>query len=155
MLPRIKTILSNQPYSLFVLAALILLAISLFVRERIIDIHAHDTMYVITLAYILWAITILFLLIWTIYKLAAKILLSNYLTWFHVIVTLAFFFFLIIISLVPATPPVQELNRDNRRQEIQREQIIYGSILVLFIVAQICFLVNLVGGLLRGRNQRL
>jgi heme/copper-type cytochrome/quinol oxidase subunit 1 len=154
MTPPTRTKLLRQPYFLFVLIAPILLLISFFVKEKIIDIHFHDTMYVISLAHIFWAIAILLFLGWGIYKLVVKVLWSKYLTWFHVVTTLFFFIFLIIISFLSAKPPSQALNWKIRNQEIQGEKIIYGSILILFIVAQICFLVNLVGGLFRRLNQR-
>jgi hypothetical protein len=151
---RIKKILLNQPYGLFAVIALIIFLLAFFVKERTIDIHTHDTMFVFSLAHIFWAITILLFLGWGIYKLVVKVLWSKYLTWFHVVTTLFFFIFLIIISLLPTKPPSQALSWKIRNQEIQLEKIIYGSILILFIVAQICFLVNLVGGLFRRQIRR-
>jgi hypothetical protein len=148
MNPRIKTILTSQPYVLFIIVALILFIISFFVKEIIVDIHSHDTMYVLSLTHILWMIIILLLLGWLIYKIAARVLWSKYLTWFHVMATLGFFVLFVIACWWQPEPPGQELNYKIIRQQLQRERIIISSILIIFIVAQICFLVNIVGGLL-------
>jgi hypothetical protein len=144
MTSRTKNIIVNQPYILFLLTAAVLLLVSFFARERTVDIHLHDTMYVISLAYIHWIVTIALFLVWAIYKLADQYLLSNSLTWAHSIITIGVVIFFVIITLLPDKPIIQENNL---------KEIIFGSILILFIVAQFCFLLNLIGGLLRGKRR--
>ena len=152
MLPRLKQTILRHPYLLFVLMAPIFLLISVFTRNRIVDIHTHDTMYVVSVAYIIWFLIILLSIGWTLYHLLEKVLLSKHLTWFHVISTIAFFIFCIVIALRSDGTPPTGYNWRITHDQMQTEQIIDTIAVLLFIAGQICLLVNLVGGLIKGRN---
>lgn len=59
--------LKNNPYVLFLLAAFLLLVLSFFTGGVVIDMHVHDTMFVIAQADFLRALAILLAFIWLIY----------------------------------------------------------------------------------------
>jgi len=58
-----------------------------FNKSNLIDIHLHDTYFVIAHTHIFWLLAIVAFVVWTIYLLTNKILYSNALTWTHVIIT--------------------------------------------------------------------
>ena len=142
----------NQAYFLFILIVTILILISIFLRERLIDIHIHDTKFVISLMPVLWIISVTLILGWAIYRLTNKFLLTKYLTWFHVIATLLVFIFFIGVCLWQNTSPTQEVSWKSLEEELQREQKIFLTISIVFILAQTAFIINLVGGFLRRLN---
>jgi heme/copper-type cytochrome/quinol oxidase subunit 1 len=152
MTARLKTTLLNQPYFVFIIIASILLPISFFLKERTADIHVHDTLFVIPLMHILWIIIIALFLAWAIYRFTDKVLLTKYLTWFHVIATLVALIFFISACLGQNISPRQELSWKSLEKELQREQKIYLTISIVFVLAQIAFIINFVGGILRRRN---
>jgi high-affinity Fe2+/Pb2+ permease len=119
---RIKKTLLNQPYVVFIIIASILLPISFFLKERTTDIHVHDSLFVLPLMYVLWVIIIALFLAWTIYRFTNKVLLTKYLTWFHVIATLVALIFFISACLEQNTSPRQELSWKSMEEELQREQ---------------------------------
>jgi hypothetical protein len=102
--------------------------------------------------YVLWVIIIALFLAWTIYRFTNKVFLTKYLTWFHVIATLVALIFFISACLEQNTSPRQELSWKSMEEELQREQNKYLTISIVFILAQIAFIINLVGGILRRRN---
>ena len=79
----------SRPYNLIFLVALanVLLSIIPLNQKNTIDIHVHDTYFVIAHFHILWLLAIIALIVWAIYILTKRILLSKVLIWTHVIVT--------------------------------------------------------------------
>ena len=82
--------IKTRPYNLLVWTALIFSFIGLLIakKENIIDIHLHDTYFVIAENHVFYIMTFLSLLVWTLYFLTKRILYSNVLTWTHVIITI-------------------------------------------------------------------
>jgi cytochrome c oxidase subunit 1 len=56
--------------------------------SQTIDIHLHDTYYIIALSHVLWAFAFLLMVLWILYRLTHKILYSRKLTWTHIVVSL-------------------------------------------------------------------
>ena len=137
-----KSVFTNRPYNLFLLAAVLLVVSSFLMLEQTLDIHLHNTYYVFPTAYLIWAIALILLLAWTIYKLINQFLLTKYLTWFHVVATLIVLLVLLFSNLW-YSPPVPT----NSTQPLYFTEVLK----ILFIAGQIGFLINFVGGLFRRR----
>ena len=153
MTSNVKMKFLNPPYNLFLLTALILFIISFFMWGQSLDLHLHDTYFVISTIYFIWAFALIFLVVWTIYKLTNKILLTKYLTWLHVVTTL-----IVLILLMTAglwfdklLPPIKRevVSYQTFLDDQQRELKVILPIAIIFIVGQVSWGINLIGGLIK------
>jgi heme/copper-type cytochrome/quinol oxidase subunit 1 len=86
--------LKELPYSLLLLTALLLFAVGFFVTNTI-DIHLHDTYFVLPFRLLIWSMAIIFVLLWVLYLVTKKALLSKTLSWIHILLTILSCLFLI------------------------------------------------------------
>ncbi len=151
----LQTRLTNEPYFLFLLTAILLFIASFFMRRQSLDLHIHDTYFVISTNYFIWTISIIFVLIFGLYKLTDKILWTKGLTWFHFLATIIVFVLLATIGVWHdiIIPPIKRdtTTFQNYFQDQKRDQILALSIAIIFITGQLAFFVNLVGGLFKRR----
>ncbi len=87
-----------KPFHLFLVFGILSLIAGFFVSDGSIDIHTHDTYYIISNQVIFWTITAILLLLWMIYLLVERILFSKLLTWMHVLLTITA---IILLTLNP------------------------------------------------------
>ena len=91
--------LKKRPHNFLLLTVILFLIASLFVSNQALDIHLHDTYFVLSLSHIVWPIISWLLTFWTLYLLTKHILFSKVLTWLHIIlIVLASLFLLAILS---------------------------------------------------------
>ena len=109
---------------LLITAGLLFILSFLHLTESI-DIHLHDTYFVFRGSTLYWGISLLFLLFWGIYRLTDKYLLTTYLTWLHVVITITGLVYCFIVFF-PSS-----------------------RVLVVLIAAQLGFVVNVLGGLIK------
>jgi len=88
----------DRPYNLFLLTVVLVLISSSFAFEQTIDIHLHDTYFVISMVHFFWTTTILLLIFWALYSLTQRFLFSKILIWIHVVLTIASSILLVTIS---------------------------------------------------------
>lgn len=81
--------MKRKPYNLLLLTGLVLVLTSFFVSKQddSVDIHIHDTIFVIAHTHIFWLLAILSFFVWVLYILTNGILYSKALVWAHVIIT--------------------------------------------------------------------
>ena len=139
-----------RPYNFLVVFAILFILFSFFTFSNSIDFHLHDTMFVVAIPHLFWLIAILLLFFSFIYKVTNRILFSNYLTWFHIIITLLF---LIIISfpLWGYNPPLMYIDASpwtsfNRFHYINR---MISWLIILFLLAQLLLLINIIAGFIK------
>jgi len=78
-----------HPYHLLFWTALVLVVLSVFIDNRsTIDVHAHDTYFVLSKKMVLWAFAVLAFVLWLFYWLAAGLMLSRSLIWMHLVLTI-------------------------------------------------------------------
>ena len=138
----LKRHLLDRPYNLFLLTALFLLIVSFIILGQSKDIYLDTTYFFIPTVHLLWILTSFFLLGWTIYKLTDRRLLTNRLTWLHVVTTLAFLIFIWVLwtwhdSLFPPTKTYLAYR--------QRRTMIIAPAWTIFGIGQIAFFINLIG----------
>jgi hypothetical protein len=150
MLTSLKTRISSQPFNLFLVTAILLLVFSFMTRGQSIDIHIHDTLFVISTILFIWALGITLLLIWAIYKLTSKFLWARFLTWFHVAITI----FVLLVLLTEnfwhdkLIPPIKGdiVSFDTFQTFTGQEKKIILPLIILFLAGQLAFILNVIGG---------
>lgn len=128
----------KRPYHLLLITATLLFIVSFWHKNDSIDFHLHDTYFVFSGVY--YVMSLFFLSCWGIYRLTEKFLLTKYLTWLHVIITIS----ILIYCLTPdfyKTAPVSYVELGSYNW--------YYQIAAVLVGAQIGFVVNLLGGLIR------
>jgi len=140
----------QRPYHLLLVAAIILLITSFIEWNYYIDIHLHDTYYVLPAPWIYWEGVVIAALLWVVYHLTFRILLQKALTWIHIIVTIIspillriWYHFFEIYSPVPHYYIAGDLYAGASINLVV-------IILIFFVTAQVLFLVNLIGGAVRA-----
>jgi heme/copper-type cytochrome/quinol oxidase subunit 1 len=148
----------HRPYHLLIPAGLLLVLTSLFMlnqKNTVVDIHLHDTYFVIAQNHIFWLLSIITFFIWLLYFLTNKILYAKVLTWTHVILTILTLLLLVSTLyfgdsiLGPIAGGYIDISHvksfDQYRTYSKSVEI---SILVLFL-GQVIFVVNVILGLLK------
>ena len=142
-----------RPYHLFAIAELIFFVVGLLIGPETIDIHLHDTYYVIGYSTACFYLCTLFLIFWTVYLLFRNLLFHPALTWLHVIVTLVFLSVLFGMSLQSTNGTLVPRSYVDI-QSLRRKAIVLNTLALVFLVAQLAFLFNLVGGGVRRLARR-
>jgi hypothetical protein len=152
--------IKSRPYNLFLLAGVFFLLSSLFTlnQKGTVDIHLHDTYFIIDRTFILWLMTFLAFFVWTLYRLTNSFLLSKALTWAHIIITL------LTLLLLPGTiffgnnatdiPSRRYLDYNNWTSFNSNTK--YSKTLVIIVIAlllgQVGYVINFIGGLIKGKT---
>lgn len=142
----------TKPYKLLLPFVVLLILISFFVQNNSMDIHLHDTYLIVSLAHIVWAIAVVLLFIWLLYKLTSKFLFSNWLSWVHVIATILSVFFLVALLFSNGNflKPIPRLYVDIGNVSVRAGLKNYGflsKMMVISVLGQAAFLVNLFLGI--------
>jgi hypothetical protein len=147
-----KDVILRRPYNLFLLTAALLLVVSFFFRNQSLDFHLHDTYYVVSTNYFVWALMAVLLFGWILYEVTNKLLLTRYLTWVHVLATIALVVICMTAGLWYPTliPPVKgDYTWQTFEEEQQRQFKSVTPWFILLVVGQVAFIVNLVGGVIK------
>lgn len=144
--------LLKYPFHLFLITAIILLLFSFFSPDHRLDLHLHDTYFVIDGQVLYRGATLNLLLLWAICFLARKFLFSKVLTWIHVFLTLAFTFVWIVPIFRNYWNGATAYADYSGLESIQHFNTIAYLQLFLalaFVLAQVLFLIHLITGAVR------
>lgn len=155
MRTNLKIRLIDQPYFLFLLTGFFLIITTFFLSGQSVDFHLRDTYFVVSVSYFIWALAGLFFIAWAIYVLTEKFLWTKTLTWTHVLITIIILVLLLTIGFWhdKILPPIKRdsLSYQNIIEDQKREAVIAYPIVTVFILGQIAYFVNLIGGLIKRR----
>lgn len=152
--------MKEKPYNLLLVTGLIFLLTSFFVlrQDNSVDIHLHDTYFVIAHTHFSRWLEILSLFVWTLYLLTHKMLYSNALTWTHVVITLL----TLLLFALPLFFDDSFMNPPPRRYHDYRDwksfdhytRIIKAISITIFILlfGQFIFVINLIAGIFKRRT---
>ena len=138
-----------RPYNLLLLTAILLILISFIAKKTTLDIHLHDTYYIISATYIFRFLATVSAIFWDIYLLTFKFLFSNQLTWTHIIITLLTIILLCSIALMgdklvnPAWESFKKYSQYTR---------ILLFVLGLLLLGQLTYIINLLLGIFKRQN---
>ena len=156
IIKKLKSII--KPYRLLGWTAVILLIASFFVPRKFLDIHLHDTYFVVKPAIILLGLALILLVVWAIYRQTSKILYSNFLTWLHIIwtfltsTTLGIILFLDNGFDTDISKNGFKLSDWERFESFQLFSALFILALFLLFLGQVVLLLNLVIGLCKSKK---
>lgn len=137
--------LKQQPYHLLLLAALALVLTSFFHNGgRTVDIHVHDTYFVLTYGSVFMVLAFGVWILWFLYQLTHKALYSKGLTRIHVVTTLLTVVFLLLLLYLgePESQPGSHVDYRNAYDEThQRRKGITYSLNAL-LLGQLTFVIH-------------
>lgn len=146
--------LLQRPSRLFLLAAILTFLISLLTWKDTVNIHFHDTMYIIAQQYFLWAFVLCFVLLGLLYRWLNKFLPKKTLTWIHVILTLVALLGSFIIFywkskiFPPIDPQAKGLTISYILGRYRHQMYVYAAITDLLVIGQFVFIYHLAYGLI-------
>lgn len=139
--------LIEKPHLIFLLAIPIIMLIGVLSEDAILDINIHDTYYVIAYLYIAILISILFGIIgigyWIMHKADRK--LSKWLNSIHIGLTFGGILVVWILSKFYRTEIIEYEFNNNLT-------LIITLIVLLMIVVQLIFPINIIYGLIKKKN---
>jgi len=153
--------MKKNPENLLFFSGTILFVLSFIVFNQSIDIHLHDTYFVINRALIFRLLSITVFLIWVLYKVTSKLLFSNRLSRIHIIATLSAVGMLILFmysggKLLNPTP-IRYFDYSN--WDFNEVNSDYTKALLIFfwitMAAQITYVINLICGINKKRKKFL
>jgi cytochrome c oxidase subunit I len=154
-----KTLITvwKKPYGMLTLAALLVILVS-FSLNGSIDIHLHDTYFVITQVHLFWAVALLLLLLAFFYRALEQILFSRWLTWLHIVPTLTGLALLVFPfryqGFTDMPRRYYEYSAWEAHQSFQGQNQILSLIIISWFLAQFLFLLHILLGLLRLFSRR-
>jgi prepilin signal peptidase PulO-like enzyme (type II secretory pathway) len=153
MIPLVIKKVFKLPYSLLLLVSLLLAVIPLFFYGQSEGIHFHKQYVIIPSHYFIWFFAFILLLYWIMYMVTKDILLTMYLTWLHMVISIIIIVFLVTLRAwvfkYPTTQVEVILARlllENNPREI-KISLLWK---VIFIAGQLAYVVNLTGGLIKN-----
>lgn len=146
----IKKILA-RPYHLFLLIAIMTLLVAIFFRRETIDIHLHDTYFVIQVSLIHELLAFYLILVWILYHLTFNFLLSKVLIWVHLLSVISLPL-LVIYTYNSYNPSPESLRRYydySNYESFKRYSNVKAIMLVAIVTLQALCPLNLIAGMIR------
>jgi cytochrome c oxidase subunit I len=136
----------------------ILTSFCILKQSNSVDIHLHDTYFVIAYTHIFWLLAVLAFFVWTLYLLTNKILYSRALTWTHVIMTIltllifALTLFFGDIFMNPTPRRYYDYSSWNSFDNYTTFTKAIGITIFVSLFGQFIFVINFIAGLFKPRT---
>ena len=134
---------SKPPYILLFIVGVALLLISIFPNDRTIDIHLHDTVFIIAAQQIQIGLGTLRLFLWIVYSLLQKFFLFKILIWIHIVITVLFLIFLVIVPYTESSDSPRQYN--DAHYFFVKFTTAFSFV---WLVTQLLFIFNILAGLI-------
>lgn len=134
--------LKFQPHKWVLVFVLLFAILSIVTENMTVDIHLHDTYYIILNRDLFLGSALLLFLIWMITLLIQKLAVSTLFTWLHIIITILSLTIFLVISLNYSLT-TSDLKTNKTIRSVQELSML------LFIIAQILFIINLAIGTIK------
>ena len=153
--------IKRRPYDLLLWIVILLIAVSLFVWNKTIDLLFHDTYFILSISHVFWATAIWLIFIWILYVLTRRILYSKILTRIHVVVTIVSIICFLFVLLYGvdyykglAGLPRRYYDYSGWDSFIQQSKTLTWSSIILgiMILSQFFYIANLLLGLFKRQR---
>lgn len=149
---------TQQPYHFLLLFALIIAILPFFFWTQSIGLKVFDVSVILTDKIYLWTLSIALVTLWIIYFFSNRFLFNRYVTWIHIIITLTCIAFIIATGKWLLEPdrsnnPQYTIMRILMNGEIREISLINWKAIV-FLAAQLLFIVNLSIGFVRQNKKK-
>ncbi len=156
-------LMKQKPYILLLWTGIMLVATSFFILKQAnsIDIHIHDTYFVIAHTHVFWLLAILVLFIWALYLITNRILYSKALTWTHLIITTFTILLIAIIFLFGDRfmnpTPLRYYDYSNWNTLDNYSSLTKTMAVSIFVLlfGQFIFVINLIAGVFKSLSKRI
>ncbi len=131
------------------ISGLFLFIFSFFINNQTVDIHIHDTYFVIARSHFFAVIGIFLLFIWMLYAITKRILWKKSLSAIHISLSSLFLIFLATLPLwhhIPATKASLDETTWREFRNFQKTNNLIVLVILSFIIVQLFYLVNLFTG---------
>jgi len=143
------------PRHLLLASGILLLVIAAFFSNSssVLDIHLHDTYYIIAHQQLVYLFAILSLLLWALSWLCRRIFFLRWLNWLHVLLSIIPLWLLTVALLTDARNFASTANKSF--EAMQQSQNAMAAIVLLFLLAQLFFLTHILMGIFRKKKNQL
>jgi magnesium-transporting ATPase (P-type) len=144
--------LKKRPFQIFALTSIVLFALSFFLTGKTIGTNPNTTYAVISFSVVYRVLSVFLLLMWILYTLIRKRLLSKKLIWTHALATiLPILIAIICFNIDPQfneTPQQYSFN-DLQKSKTDYWRVIYSLLLFISVSAQFVLILNIAGGMIK------
>ena len=144
--------LKKRPFQIFALTSIVLFALSFFSTDKTIGANRSDVSILILFSVICRVLSAFLLLMWVLYILIRKRLLSKKLIWTHALATLLPV--LIAVICFNVDPQFNEASQQYSLNNLQKSKtdywrVIYSLLLFISVSAQFVLILNIAGGVIK------
>ena len=141
----------KRPFELFALMAVLLFIASLAPSAKSIDVNLLDTYYVVSINWLFKPLAMVLCVIWLIYIFTNSMLLSLKLTWVHTIMSVIAIVVLVsaLTFNIPYSTAPARYYAFAEPESIINWKTMYAGVVIMLFIAQLIFIVNVLGGLLK------
>ena len=145
-----------KPYNFLLITGLIFFISSFFFKgeNNVIDIHLHDTYFIIAHTHIFWLIGLISIISWILYLITNRLMYSKKLIWIHTIITI------LTLTLIGLALCFIEYKKDTPRRYsdfsnfnfpfYETTEKAFGVILFILLCGQIFYIANFILGLIKS-----
>lgn len=144
--------LKKRPFQIFAFTSIVLFALSFFSTDKTIDTNSNDIYALISFSVIYRVLSAFLLLMWVLYILIRKRLLSKKLIWTHALATLLpILVATICFNIDPqfSEAPQQYSLNNLHKSKTDYWRVIYSLLLFISVSAQFVLILNIAGGMIK------